>query len=97
MINIFVSLTNPFSKKFDNVYCKVFRLSKYKFAEFEVVRDTVIISFSLKINPRRDHGGICIDFGLLSWGVSFNIYDSRHWDYDTDTWEVYDDTEEKNN
>lgn len=93
MIFISFNLTNPFSNKFDNVVCKQGRITKYKNYEFEVLRDTGIISFSLHFNPYGDHGGLSIAFGLLSWDISFRIYDSRHWNQLKNTWTSYDDEE----
>jgi hypothetical protein len=28
--------------------------------------------------------------GVLGYGIAFRIYDTRHWDYETNTWVNYD-------
>lgn len=90
MITLTFSILNPFSNRFANIFCKYKRLSKHKCAELELLRDSGIISFSFIITTKQDHSGFYIAFGLLSWNISFAIYDIRHWDYKTNKWEVYD-------
>ena len=38
---------------------------------------------------REDHAGFELCLGLLGYGVHFHIYDTRHWNYTTNTWEEY--------
>lgn len=45
------------------------------------------VRFSLK---GEDHAGLYLEFGLLGYSIMFSVYDSRHWDYENNTWEVYD-------
>ena len=37
----------------------------------------------------QDHAGIEIGIGIFGYGVSFRMYDTRHWDYDKNTWSTY--------
>lgn len=36
----------------------------------------------------RDHAGISLTISFLGFLVDLNIHDSRHWDWETGTWEV---------
>ena len=38
---------------------------------------------------REDHAGFELCLGLLGYGIHFHIYDTRHWNYTTNTWEEY--------
>lgn len=45
------------------------------------------ISFSL---VGEDHAGLHLGFGLFGYTIYFDINDSRHWDYENNCWEKYD-------
>jgi len=47
------------------------------------------IDFSWSI--REDHAGLEIGIGLFGYGVGFRIYDTRHWDNETNSWKKYED------
>lgn len=49
-----------------------------------------IISFNFEITRKCDHAGIRLEVYLLGMMFHHRIYDIRHWDYDNDTWVVYD-------
>lgn len=36
-----------------------------------------------------DHAGLKFNFEILGLCFSFNIYDRRHWNYETNTWEIH--------
>ena len=38
---------------------------------------------------REDHAGFEICLGIFGYGIHFHIYDTRHWNYTTNTWEIY--------
>jgi hypothetical protein len=40
---------------------------------------------------RQSHGGLGIVLGLFGYNIHFNLYDNRHWDVETNDWEVYPD------
>jgi hypothetical protein len=54
-----------------------------------------LIDFDINYSIREDHAGFDIVFGIFGYGVSFRIYDTRHWNYDVKTWEQYDYSEYK--
>ena len=43
------------------------------------------VSFSI----REDHAGFEFTLGLFGYGVHFSLYDTRHWNYNTNRWEEY--------
>jgi hypothetical protein len=87
MISINFNLSNPWSKRWDNVWCRAYNTPvKNKYIELEVAKDTSIICFSCRFNIRTDHGGLYMDLGLLGYSVSFNWYDGRHWNRESGTY-----------
>lgn len=89
MINLEFSLTNPFSDKFKNLCHKAGHITEHKCWEIDCYRDNRILAFQFYARTRCDHAGIRVELALLSYTISFDIYDSRHWNYTTNTWEVY--------
>ena len=90
MIYFGFNITNPWAERWQNVWNRTYNTPfKHKFVELEFIKDTSIVSGSFKLSTRTDHGGLYMDLGLLGYNFSFNFYDSRHWDYDKDTWECY--------
>lgn len=90
MIYFNIRLSNPFTK--DDEYYKtksIFgRLSKNKNWEIELHNSPDnLFCLGCDIGFRRSHSGICIWFGLFRYWFSFEIYDSRHWDYKNNCWE----------
>lgn len=63
---------------------------KHKFWEFEIYRDPTLISLLFSYTTHEDHAGLTIRLGMFSFVLGFMIYDSRHWDYETNSWEIYD-------
>jgi hypothetical protein len=95
MIYFGFNIVNPWSKRWDNVWCRAYKTPfKNKFIELELVKDTSIAAFSFKLAHWTDHGGLYIDLGLMGYNVSFNFYDSRHWDHARGQWVSYEDAPE---
>ena len=91
MIHLSLGLSNPFvANRFKNIFCKEESISENKAYCFEVYKDNDIISFSFNWNLRQDHAGVSMAIGLIGYEVSFQIYDTRHWDYEYNCWEEYD-------
>jgi hypothetical protein len=92
MISLNFSLRNPWSNTFKNLWagsCKT--PFNNKFIELEVYKDNSLVSVMFDLSLRRSHAGLVIDLGLLGYNVQLQFYDNRHWDSDTDTWEIYND------
>ena len=88
-----IELSNPFDRwdYFKNLGCKSFRLSRFKAAELEhTYYSHMLLDAEVRWSIRRDHAGFEVVLGILGYGVHFHIYDTRHWNYDTNSWEVYD-------
>lgn len=88
MINFSFGLNNPFSSRWDNIYNRSAVLGK-KAVEFEVYRDTTIVSCSFRWTVRQDHAGVNLELGLFGYTVSVQFYDTRHWNDDEGRWYVY--------
>ena len=48
-----------------------------------------IFNFNLSWTRRRDHAGPNIELAIFGLMIMFNIYDNRHWNYDNNDWEKY--------
>ena len=90
MINLRFNITNPWSTIWDAGWCWGGKLFKNKAWECQVYRSNVLIEAEFNFTHRQDHAGIKLEFALFTWCLSFNIYDTRHWNYDKGCWELYD-------
>jgi hypothetical protein len=88
MINFSFGLSNPFSSRWDNIYNRSAVLGK-KAVEFEVYRDTTIVSIGFRWNIRQDHAGMSLDIGLFGYTVSAQFYDTRHWNEEAGRFYIY--------
>jgi hypothetical protein len=88
MISFAFSLRNPFSHKFSHLFVRSFKISKNKYCEFEIYRSDVIFSFDFQYSINRDHAGLNVGFGLLTFDMNFQMYDTRHWDYEKKQWAI---------
>ncbi len=89
MINVSFGLRNPFSDRWDNIHNRSKVLGK-KAVEFEVYRDTTIVSFAFRWNIRQDHAGMNLELGLFGYTVSAQYYDTRHWNEEAGRFYIYD-------
>ena len=93
IFNLRFELTNPFDcwDYFKNLGCISGRLTKHKAWELEhTYYSTIIIDVDVNWQVRDSHAGFTLALGILGYGVIFRIYDIRHWNYETNTWENYD-------
>ncbi len=90
MINLRFSLTNPWSDLFDAGWSWGKVLTKNKACELQLYRCNTILEGQFEITTRQDHAGVRLEFGLLSYVLAFNLYDTRHWNYATGCYEIYD-------
>lgn len=90
MINFNFSITNPWSNRFSNLWCRSYATPfENKRIELEIYKDTNIISLAVQLTSRRDHSGLSIEVGFVGYSFNFKFYDSRHWDYQTNKWTIY--------
>ncbi len=90
MIYINLSLINPWSDRFKPLWSWGRRLTKNKAIEVEVYRSNTVAEFEARLRHREDHAGLTIGLGLFSYTLHIDFYDTRHWNYATKQWEVYD-------
>ena len=90
MINLNFTISNPWSSRWDILWSNRKLIGKNKAVEFNGYRTNHIINVDFNFKPAGDHGGARIMLGLFGFDVELHFYDTRHWDYTTNTWEVYD-------
>lgn len=92
MIYFNLSISNPWAKDtFDNLWHRDWVISGYKYIELECTSDdSTVLKISVSATARRDHAGLSLELGLLGRSVHLSIYDTRHWDRVTGTWQSYD-------
>lgn len=57
---------------------------------FQVLRKNDGIDIGWRFNTRGDHAGLKFNFEFFGLLFEFNVYDQRHWDWDKDSWQSYD-------
>jgi len=90
MIYFDVSLSNPFSDRFEILFTKHGSVGKHKGWEVNGYQTNTLVTMEFRLNFRCDHAGIKLQFGLLGYELELNCYDSRHWDDENDSWVKYD-------
>ena len=90
MINFSFSIDNPWSDRWSTIWCKNGLLPKHKAWEFNGYRTHQIIDAELRLTFKGDHAGLLTLFGLFGYALEISIYDTRHWDYENNCWEIYD-------
>lgn len=92
MIKLRFELQNPWTKdRFKNLGCLHGRISKNKAWELEhTFYDGMLADCNFEFTTKGDHAGLDLALGILGYGVHFRIYDTRHWDYETNDWVKYD-------
>lgn len=93
MIKLSFTLTNPWSDRFDAGWMRGGHLYGNKAWEFQAYRSNTIAEACLELTHRQDHAGLRLEFGIFTFSFTFNIYDTRHWNYADRRWEVYNDEE----
>jgi len=89
MINLQFNIYNPWSSRWTILWNKSKSIGKNKAVEFNGYRTNHIINIDFSFKPAGDHGGAWIMLGLFGFDVELYFYDTRHWDYLTNTWEYY--------
>ena len=91
MFSLHLHLINPwYTENFENLFNRSGLLSKHKAWEFEVYRYSYdVAKIYFKWSARTDHAGPKAEISLAGYTVSFQIYDTRHWDTETGNWEVH--------
>ena len=83
MIDINLTLRNPWSDRFEHVRAWSGKLFGHKGWEIEIYRSDTVAEVEVKFTVRQDHAGLTLGLGLFSYTLRAQVYDSRHWDYET--------------
>lgn len=89
ILNIRIELKNPFDSwdYFRNFGCVHGDLGLYTAWELEhSYYSPLLLDVDVRWTRKQDHAGIEIGLGILGYGVSFRIYDIRHWDGEADAY-----------
>jgi hypothetical protein len=91
MIHFNLGISNPWAKgEFKNLWHTDGSFTKNKHWELEFTKHSYdVVNVSVALTTRSDHAGLHLKLALFSYMISFDIYDSRHWDYKNKCWEVY--------
>ena len=89
MIHLSLALSNPWGMPFDNLWNRSGRLTKNKSWELELLKGRQLIGFEFGYTMRQSHAGLTLELALLGYSISFQIYDNRHWNGNTNDWEQY--------
>jgi hypothetical protein len=91
VFNICVNIRHPgWCERFENVKCLSGPVTKWKFWEVEIIKNDNLLRFEFSFTTQTDHAGINLELGLLGYEIHFTFYDSRHWNSETNSWQVYD-------
>ena len=92
LYNLRLEISNPFDSwdYFKNLGCAHGVFGKHTAWELEhTYYSPLLLDVETKWSFKTDHAGLSIGIGLLGYGISFRIYDTRHWNYETNSWETY--------
>lgn len=96
MIRFHINLPGSWSKSRDLAWFSSYRhknLSDNKSFEWQTgyFGWSNLFDFELDLIPfGRDHASVGFSLTILGFMVDCKVYDHRHWDYDTNSWEKYD-------
>jgi len=77
------------AKIWDILWSKSGSISQHKAWEFNGYRTGHIINVDFHWTLRGDHAGARLMFGVFGYEIELEFYDTRHWNYDANTWECY--------
>ena len=89
ILNIRIELKNPFDRwdYFRNLGCASGMLFTHKAWEVEhSYYSPMLVDADIRWRHRTDHAGFELTLGILGYGISFRIYDTRHWNYEKGTY-----------
>ena len=70
------------------------KITKNKTVEMEIINWPDQISFGVNFiwNWHQDHAGLNLDLNFLILEIHLRLRDTRHWDYENNCWEVYEES-----
>lgn len=101
MLNIRVNLDNFWrsveENQIVNYVCKDWNVSKNKSLELQISKwgsADCLLDLNLDLRWRgRSHAGPELTVQVWSYFFCIKLYDHRHWDYDKNRWQVYDEAD----
>jgi len=88
MINLNFSIDYPFTRlSFNDIFSRSWDTPiKNKYLEFQLMQDCeYLLHFNFDWKRKCDHAGVKLELGLLGYEIMIQLYDSRHWDHNTNT------------
>lgn len=92
MIKLSFQISNPIGKEnFKSYWSWTKSFSDHKHLEMQLYRyKAYLLEVELDLHWRGfDHAGPELNLGLFGYNLRMKLYDSRHWDYDTNQWVKY--------
>ena len=89
MIHISFGLSNPWGRPFDNLWNRSGLITNHTAWEVELLQTREVIGFEFSYTRRQSHAGLTVELAVLGRSVCVRIYDTRHWNQETDAWEVH--------
>ncbi len=90
MIYLQFNIRNPWIDRFVNIRCWTGNtFIKNKFWELQIYKSSDIFDLFIRLTHRQDHAGIYLGLGIFGFNAEFQIYDCRHWNKNTNSWENY--------
>ena len=94
MLKLNLQIRNPFFKdsEFKNLWFRSGSFNLHKQWELQLMYyDWNIFELNVNISWKgEDHAGPKFDIGIFGYQFTASVYDSRHWNFENNTWEVYD-------
>jgi hypothetical protein len=87
MIYLGFSISNPWGRPFDNLWNRSGPIARHTAWEAELLQTSQLIGFNFSYTRRESHAGLILGLALLGYSLSFMICDTRHWNYEANTWE----------
>lgn len=92
MLNCSFVIENPWSKyKWRSMWTWHKKIAKHKSIDVQFMGYSKdILGFRLELDWRgRDHAGPRIEIIIATYTLCVHMYDDRHWNWETDEWEIY--------
>jgi hypothetical protein len=89
MIHISFGLSNPWGKPFKNLWNRSGMITRHNAWEAELLQTRELIGFGFGYTRRQSHAGLNLELALFGYSISFQIYDTRHWDHELNNWETH--------
>jgi hypothetical protein len=89
MIYLSFGLSNPWGRPFGNLWNRSGLITNHMAWEVELCVVKTLVGFEINYTRRQDHAGLTVELILFGRSISFQIYDTRHWNRKTGAWEVH--------